>query len=105
MFRKSGHRFSDENMRQLEKKASTSIRSRGVQGSKCLSMVSSEYTEIERFIAEAEIVLGVFPDQASADGIGHIVIKGVALLRRTSEAGIMATFQQLTIPCDDRAEA
>jgi hypothetical protein len=68
-------------------------------------MVSSEYVEIERFIAEAEIVLGVFPDRASAGGIGHIVIKGIALLHRTSASGVIATFQQLTIPCDDRAEA
>jgi hypothetical protein len=68
-------------------------------------MASKEYTEVERFISEADIVLGVYPDQASPDGIGHIVIKGVALLHRTSNANEIATFMQLTIPCDDRAEA
>ena len=68
-------------------------------------MASKEYTEIESFIAEADLVLGIFPDQASPDGIGHIVIKGIALLRRTSEAGVLAILKQLTIACDDRAEA
>lgn len=68
-------------------------------------MVSKEYAEMERFISEADLVLGVFPDQASPDGIGHVVIKGIALLRRTREAGVLAMLKQLTIPCDDRAEA
>jgi hypothetical protein len=68
-------------------------------------MVSKEYIEVERFISEAEVVLGVFPDRASPNGIGHIVIKGIALLQQTSKAGEVATFMQVTIPCDDRAEA
>jgi hypothetical protein len=68
-------------------------------------MASKEYTEIAHFISEADIVLGIFPDQAGPDGIGHIVIKGAALLHRTSQRGVLATLKQLTIPCDDRAEA
>ena len=68
-------------------------------------MASKEYAEIESFISEADLVLGVFPDQASPDGIGHTVIKGIALLRRTSEAGVLAILKQLTIPCEDRSEA
>ena len=68
-------------------------------------MVSKEYAEVERFISEADLVLGVFPDQSSPDGIAHLVIKGVARLRRTREAGVLAMLKQLTIPCDDRAEA
>ena len=68
-------------------------------------MAREEYTEIERFIAEVDLILGVFPDRTSQDGIGYIVIKGVELLRRTSQAGVLATHKQLTIPCEDRAEA
>jgi hypothetical protein len=68
-------------------------------------MASKEYTEVERVISEADVVLGVFPDQANPDGVGHIVIKGIALLHQTSKANEVATFTQLTIPCDDRAEA
>jgi hypothetical protein len=68
-------------------------------------MVSRDFTEVERLISEADVVLGVFPDQASPGGIGYIVIKGIALLRQTNEAGVLATFQQLTIPCEDPAEA
>lgn len=98
--------FQQEHAPTQEEGERKPIRSTGVDSRiECPIMVSKEYTEIERFIAEADIVLGVFPDQVSPEGIGHIIIKGVALLHRTSEAGVMATFQQLTIPCDDRAEA
>jgi len=68
-------------------------------------MASKEYAEVERFISEAEIVLGVFPDRVNPDGIGHVVIKGIELLHQTSKANEVATFTQLTIPCEDRAEA
>jgi len=68
-------------------------------------MAREEYAEMERFIAEVDIILGVFPDRTSPDGIGYTVIKGIELLRRTNEAGVLVTHKQLTIPCEDRAEA
>ena len=70
-----------------------------------LMMVSKDFTEVARIVSEADLVIGAFPDQQSPDCIGHVVIKGIALLHRTSELGVMATLKQLTIPCDDREEA
>ena len=68
-------------------------------------MVSKDFTEIERIISEADLVIGAFPDQKSPDRMGHVVIKGIALLHRTKEMSVMTTLKQLTIPCDDREEA
>jgi hypothetical protein len=68
-------------------------------------MVSKDFTEIARIISEADLVIGAFPDQQSPDGMGHVVIKGIARLHRTEEPGVMTTLKQLTIPCDDREEA
>jgi hypothetical protein len=68
-------------------------------------MVSKDFTEIARFISEADLVIGVFPDQQSPDGMGHVVIKGIPILHRASEPGVITTLKKLTIPCDDREEA
>jgi hypothetical protein len=68
-------------------------------------MVSKDFAEIARIISEADLVIGAFPDQQSPDCMGHVVIKGIALLHRASELGVMTTLKQLTIPCDDREEA
>jgi hypothetical protein len=68
-------------------------------------MVSKDFTEIARIISEADLVIGVFPDQQSPDCMGHVVIKGIPILHRTSELGVMTTLNKLTIPCDDREEA
>lgn len=70
-----------------------------------LTMVSKDFIEIERIISEADLVIGAFPDQQSPDRMGHVVIKGIALLHRASERGVMTTLKKLTIPCDDREEA
>jgi hypothetical protein len=68
-------------------------------------MVSKDFTDIAQIISEADLVIGAFPDQQSPDRMGHVVIKGIAVLHRTSELGAMTTLKQLTIPCDDREEA
>ena len=68
-------------------------------------MVSKDFTEIARIISEADLVIGAFPDQQSPDCMGHVVIKGIALLHRGSDLGVMTTLKQFTIPCDDREEA
>jgi hypothetical protein len=68
-------------------------------------MVSKDFAEITQIVSEADLVIGAFPDQQSPDGMGHVVIKGIPLLHRASERGVMTTLKQLTIPCDDREEA
>jgi hypothetical protein len=68
-------------------------------------MVSKDFDEMARIISEADLVIGAFPDHQSPDGMWHVVIKGIGLLHRASELGVMTTLKQLTIPCDDREEA
>ena len=67
-------------------------------------MVSKDFTDIAHLISEADLVIGAFPDQQSLESVGHVVIKGIAVLLRTSGCGV-TTLKHLTIPCDDREEA
>ena len=40
-------------------------------------MVSQDFAEIARLISDADLVIGVFPDHQSPDGMWHVVIKGI----------------------------
>jgi hypothetical protein len=55
---------------------------------------------VVRLVAESDVVLGVWKDDAEPDGVGVIVIKGDQVLANIGQRGQTVPPRMMALPCD-----
>jgi hypothetical protein len=61
---------------------------------------------VKRIIADNDVVFAVWQDQTEGDGVGMLIVKGQALLRRCiAEGAIQARMSAIKCVCGEQAEA
>jgi hypothetical protein len=67
--------------------------------------MSKNYSEIEKLIADADVVLGVYPEATAPDGNGTLIIKGKYRLKSIVEKNQGKELNVQTVPCECIEEA